>query len=166
MSLSSRAYKVRRQSCCLTCLCGLAFAHWCSFAFGRPTLSAPTCIVGSISQDAIHLLNSLQSNAATIAALRLHGTVPNPTALLEMNDYLARIGHRPHDLDALNVLHVTGTKGKGSTSAFCDSLLRSLDRRSVRPRKDGEKMKVGQSRREAAEPRARTLTGELRLSTA
>jgi folylpolyglutamate synthase len=28
------------------------------------------------------------------------------------------------DLDALNVLHVTGTKGKGSTCAFVDSILR------------------------------------------
>ncbi len=31
---------------------------------------------------------------------------------------------QPADLNKLNVLHVTGTKGKGSTSAFCDSLLR------------------------------------------
>lgn len=28
------------------------------------------------------------------------------------------------DLNALNVLHVTGTKGKGSTCAFVDSILR------------------------------------------
>lgn len=30
----------------------------------------------------------------------------------------------PEDLNKLNVLHVTGTKGKGSTCAFVDSLLR------------------------------------------
>ena len=30
------------------------------------------------------------------------------------------------DLNALNVLHVTGTKGKGSTCAFVDSILRHM----------------------------------------
>lgn len=33
---------------------------------------------------------------------------------------------QPTDLNALNVLHITGTKGKGSTAAFTSSLLRSL----------------------------------------
>lgn len=28
------------------------------------------------------------------------------------------------DLNRLNVIHITGTKGKGSTSAFTDSILR------------------------------------------
>jgi len=40
---------------------------------------------------------------------------------------------QPSDLNALNVIHVTGTKGKGSTSAFCDSLLRSLHRNHPPP---------------------------------
>lgn len=30
---------------------------------------------------------------------------------------------KPDDLNALNVIHIAGTKGKGSTSAFCSSLL-------------------------------------------
>lgn len=29
------------------------------------------------------------------------------------------------DLNRLNVIHITGTKGKGSTCAFVDSVLRS-----------------------------------------
>lgn len=29
-------------------------------------------------------------------------------------------------MNAINAIHITGTKGKGSTSAFCDSLLRSI----------------------------------------
>lgn len=37
------------------------------------------------------------------------------------NSYL-----QPSDLDRLNVIHVTGTKGKGSTCAFTDSILRTL----------------------------------------
>ena len=28
------------------------------------------------------------------------------------------------DLDSLQVIHVSGTKGKGSTCAFCESILR------------------------------------------
>lgn len=30
------------------------------------------------------------------------------------------------DLNALNVIHITGTKGKGSTSAFTDSIIRTV----------------------------------------
>jgi folylpolyglutamate synthase len=61
----------------------------------------------------------------------------------EMVEYLGRIGYevcpslaarqsyststpliKPEDLNRLNVIHVTGTKGKGSTCAFVDSILR------------------------------------------
>lgn len=62
-----------------------------------------------------------------------------------MNDYLSRIGYQPEELNQLNVIHVTGTKGKGSTSAFTDSVLRSLDRSSTRNR-EGGKLKIGESR--------------------
>lgn len=31
-----------------------------------------------------------------------------------------------NDLNSLNVIHVTGTKGKGSTCAFTDSIIRHL----------------------------------------
>lgn len=40
-----------------------------------------------------------------------------------MRIYLRRIGYSPSDLDRLNVLHVAGTKGKGSTCAFAASIL-------------------------------------------
>ncbi len=43
-----------------------------------------------------------------------------------MLTYLARIGYAPEQLDALNVLHVTGTKGKGSTCAFIERTVRGL----------------------------------------
>lgn len=32
---------------------------------------------------------------------------------------------QPDDLNQLNVIHITGTKGKGSASAFTDSILRN-----------------------------------------
>ncbi|KAK0561976.1 Folylpolyglutamate synthetase [Tilletia horrida] len=73
--------------------------------------------------DAIEALNTLQSNAAAIEAIRKSGGRLNDFALPEMVEYLHRIGYDAADLNALNVIHVTGTKGKGSTSAFTSSLL-------------------------------------------
>ncbi|PWN47553.1 FolC bifunctional protein [Violaceomyces palustris] len=77
--------------------------------------------------QAIEALNTLQSNAATIEAIRKSGGRLNEYGIPEMIEYLERIGYKPDDLNALNVIHITGTKGKGSTSAFCDSLFRELD---------------------------------------
>lgn len=44
-------------------------------------------------------------------------------AIPEMVEYLGRIGYSTSDLNKLNVIHITGTKGKGSTSAFTNSIL-------------------------------------------
>lgn len=43
-------------------------------------------------QDAINTLNTLQSNAATIAAIRATGILSNESAIAEMNEFVARIG--------------------------------------------------------------------------
>lgn len=75
---------------------------------------------------AIDALNSLQSNAATIEAIRKSGKTVNELNEPEMVEYLARIGHRRDELDQIGVVHITGTKGKGSTAAFCDALLRKV----------------------------------------
>lgn len=76
--------------------------------------------------DAVDHLNSLQSNAATLDAVRASGGRLSEFAIPEMLEYLGRIGYTPDDLNALNVIHVTGTKGKGSTCAFTDSILRHV----------------------------------------
>jgi UDP-N-acetylmuramyl tripeptide synthase len=34
------------------------------------------------------------------------------------------LSYQPEDLNALNVVHITGTKGKGSTSAFVERICR------------------------------------------
>ncbi|WVQ71200.1 hypothetical protein IAR50_000725 [Cryptococcus sp. DSM 104548] len=75
--------------------------------------------------EAVSLLNTCQSNAATIEAIRKSGGRLNEYAVAEMHDYLRRIGYKPEDLNALNVVHITGTKGKGSTSAFTERVLRA-----------------------------------------
>ncbi|KAJ7228517.1 Mur ligase [Mycena pura] len=75
-------------------------------------------------RDAVGCLNSLQSNAAALDLVRATGGRSSAFAIPEMIEYLGVIGYKPADLNALNVIHVTGTKGKGSTSAFTDNLLR------------------------------------------
>ncbi|KAK7470479.1 Folylpolyglutamate synthetase [Stygiomarasmius scandens] len=75
-------------------------------------------------KDAVEHLNSLQSNAATLDAARAAGTRMTSNGILDTIEYLERIGYKPEDLNAMNVIHITGTKGKGSTSAFTDSILR------------------------------------------
>ncbi|XP_006460222.1 hypothetical protein AGABI2DRAFT_150186 [Agaricus bisporus var. bisporus H97] len=74
-------------------------------------------------QDAVEHLNSLQSNAATLEAVRASGGRLSEFAIPEMLEYLERIGYFPDDLNKLNIIHITGTKGKGSTSAFVNSIL-------------------------------------------
>ncbi|KAG6830845.1 hypothetical protein H0H92_014497 [Tricholoma furcatifolium] len=76
-------------------------------------------------KDAVEHLNSLQTNAAALEAARASGSSRlSEFAIPEMLEYLGRIGYSPENLNALNVIHITGTKGKGSTSAFTDSILR------------------------------------------
>ncbi|EIN10312.1 FolC bifunctional protein [Punctularia strigosozonata HHB-11173 SS5] len=74
--------------------------------------------------DAVAALNDTQSNAATLDAVRASGGRLSQFAIPEMIEYLHRIGYTPEDLNRMNVIHVTGTKGKGSTCAFVDSILR------------------------------------------
>ncbi|CAG0916437.1 unnamed protein product [Notodromas monacha] len=72
--------------------------------------------------EAIVALNGLQSNAET---LRKGKQRPHTDEnLSKVNQYLSRIGLSPSDLNALHAMHVAGTKGKGSTSAFVEQLLR------------------------------------------
>ncbi|KAI0650676.1 FolC bifunctional protein [Trametes meyenii] len=75
-------------------------------------------------RDAVDHLNSLQSNAAHLEAARLSGGRVSQFGIPETIEYLVRIGYSTSDLNKLNVIHITGTKGKGSTSAFTDSIIR------------------------------------------
>ncbi|GMM30437.1 tetrahydrofolate synthase [Martiniozyma asiatica (nom. inval.)] len=74
-------------------------------------------------KNAIHALNTLQSNFATIDAARKAGQTRNHLLMPEMIEWVRRIGYKPEHFNKLNVIHVTGTKGKGSTCAFVQSIL-------------------------------------------
>ncbi|KAK1820576.1 hypothetical protein LTR12_005024 [Friedmanniomyces endolithicus] len=65
---------------------------------------------------AVLSLNSLQSNFSAVEAIRKQGPGWNQRALPEMRSW-------PSDFDQLNLIHVAGTKGKGSTSSFISSIL-------------------------------------------
>jgi folylpolyglutamate synthase len=70
-----------------------------------------------------------------IEAHRRAGIRPDAASVREMRAYLARVGYSPRDLDRLNIVHVAGTKGKGSTCAFVDSVLARYRQRGGPPRK-------------------------------
>ncbi|MCJ1312747.1 Folylpolyglutamate synthetase [Agyrium rufum] len=74
-------------------------------------------------KSAVGALNTLQSNHAVIKAIKKSGRRMNDRAIPEMLEWCRRAGHEPRDFDALNAIHIAGTKGKGSTSAFTASIL-------------------------------------------
>lgn len=80
---------------------------------------------GRTYKDAINALNSLQSNFASLEAKRKIGPSidKNEYSIKVVYEYIRRLGYTPSDFNNLNVIHVTGTKGKGSTCAFTESTL-------------------------------------------
>ncbi|KAI1621568.1 folylpolyglutamate synthase [Exophiala viscosa] len=73
--------------------------------------------------DAVAALNTLQSNFAIVDAVRKSGGKMNELSIPEMKEWLRKIGYQPSDLNALKAIHIAGTKGKGSVSAFISSIL-------------------------------------------
>lgn len=88
-----------------------------------PHAEQPPRMIKDAYKDAIRTLNSLQTNASFLEQLRRER--PDPRAQLEaMRGFLERSGLQVEDLDGLNIIHVTGTKGKGSACAFTERILR------------------------------------------
>ncbi|KAF2454276.1 Mur ligase [Lineolata rhizophorae] len=72
---------------------------------------------------AIAALNTLQSNYSMIQQIQKSGRALNTLSIPEMIEWCRRAGFEPSDFDRINPIHVSGTKGKGSTSAFISSIL-------------------------------------------
>ncbi|KAI5364195.1 Putative folylpolyglutamate synthetase, mur-like, catalytic domain superfamily [Septoria linicola] len=58
-------------------------------------------------------------------------------SLVGMKEWLAQLGHSEADINALNIIHIAGTKGKGSTCSFTESFLRAHADRTGFPRRTG-----------------------------
>ncbi|CAZ83402.1 unnamed protein product [Tuber melanosporum] len=74
-------------------------------------------------EGAVAALNTLQSNFALLDEIRKSGMKMNSSAMAEMVESVRQLGYKPSDFDRLNIIHVAGTKGKGSTCAFTASIL-------------------------------------------
>jgi len=81
-------------------------------------------------ESAIRSLNALQSNAATLQRIRKERQKHVHLNLPQTRLYLERSGVTQDMLNTLKVIHVSGTKGKGSTCAFCESILRQYGLRT------------------------------------
>lgn len=78
-------------------------------------------------EETIKTLNSLQTNAVLLESYKKEGQRSKSVQQSKLDDtlkYLLRSGVTLENLDSLSVIHVAGTKGKGSTCAICESILR------------------------------------------
>ncbi|TVY90213.1 Folylpolyglutamate synthase [Lachnellula willkommii] len=73
--------------------------------------------------NAINLLNTLQTPYHVLKQRWDAGIRIDKSANEEMRRWLHYIGYSEQDLERLNIIHVAGTKGKGSTCAYVDSIL-------------------------------------------
>ncbi|XP_071518800.1 folylpolyglutamate synthase, mitochondrial-like isoform X1 [Panulirus ornatus] len=75
-------------------------------------------------EEAVQTLNCLQSNAATLQRVRQDRGMLLSQNVPSTERFLKRVGVSLDDIDKLCVIHIAGTKGKGSTCAFIESILR------------------------------------------
>ncbi|GFN94006.1 folylpolyglutamate synthase [Plakobranchus ocellatus] len=75
------------------------------------------------TEDAVEKLHTLTSNADAIEKVIRSKATTAELAIPKMKKYLQRIGLDSNDLNKLSVIHVSGTKGKGSTCAFSERIL-------------------------------------------
>ncbi|OJD18734.1 hypothetical protein AJ78_01271 [Emergomyces pasteurianus Ep9510] len=100
-------------------------------------------------ENALKLLELRRRHGRPTAAPATHtapqdSTMPSSDKILKgipnlagMSEWLRVLGHSDRDLDALNIVHIAGTKGKGSTCAFTRSFLRAHSSRTGFPTRIG-----------------------------
>ncbi|USP82322.1 hypothetical protein yc1106_09596 [Curvularia clavata] len=86
---------------------------------------------------AVAALNTLQSNFSIVDAIRKSGRGMNKQAIPEMIEWCRKAGYEPSEFDRLRPIHIAGTKGKGSTSAFISSILSQYASQTRPPSKIG-----------------------------
>ncbi|KAG7476804.1 hypothetical protein MATL_G00086680 [Megalops atlanticus] len=104
-----------------------AFLHrqnWSNFTTLRSSSTKAARLPTMDYQDAVCTLNTLQTNASALDQVRRERGNPE-LQLQAMKGFLQRSGLTVEELDHLNIIHVTGTKGKGSTCAFTEHILRN-----------------------------------------
>uniref|UniRef100_A0A8C5P171 Folylpolyglutamyl synthetase n=1 Tax=Jaculus jaculus TaxID=51337 RepID=A0A8C5P171_JACJA len=84
---------------------------WESSMEWQGSSGCPSAAKTASFQDAVRMLNTLQTNASYLEQVKRQRS--DPQAQLEaMEMYLTRSGLQVEDLNRLNIIHVTGTKGK------------------------------------------------------
>lgn len=96
---------------------------WRNFSSKRGQLAVMCSSRGY--EEAVAQLNRLQSNASAIEEALKNRHTSAPLIYTRCTAYLHELGIEQKHLTALRVVHVSGTKGKGSTCAYTESILRS-----------------------------------------
>ncbi|XP_067940728.1 folylpolyglutamate synthase, mitochondrial-like isoform X2 [Watersipora subatra] len=80
------------------------------------------------AEEAMRKLADLQTNVGKIeqalSSPRFHGAATKLEEMQKVAEHLRTLKIQDEDLNNLNVVHITGTKGKGSTAALTESILR------------------------------------------
>ncbi|CAF4997991.1 unnamed protein product, partial [Rotaria sp. Silwood1] len=82
-------------------------------------VASVTKTISSRYEEAISTLNALQTNQSSLRSTDQRGK-----SIHNILRYLSFLNVQLDQIDKLNIIHVAGTKGKGSTCAFAESILR------------------------------------------